>query len=344
MSDRSKRRLRNISGARPFAPGEAPLGVRPGLSVQRRRAGADAGVRLLERRGADSATRATGAERRRRLRPETVTLLRRFGVALLLATALVAPPALAASGRLVVASVGITGLDLLDEEAIADLTGIDPGESLLGIDLLATERAVEAHPFIARARARIGLPGDLRIEIRETPLLLRWQRGDETLLISGSGRLLGRIDSPLLSAHGAAVAASLPLVVDETSGPFVGVGEELSAVDLDIVTRLASLTTGDLGSSAESLTIKRDPQYGYLLQGAGEGFAWNAVFGIYSATIRPVEMLPAQVRLLRGLLATRERAIGWVILADGQAGTFTDPGVRPPPPPVPSASPSPLLP
>jgi hypothetical protein len=133
-------------------------------------------------------------------------------------------------------------------------------------------------------------------------------------------------------------------VVDETSGPFVGVGEELSAVDLDIVTRLASLTTGDLGSSAESLTIKRDPQYGYLLQGAGEGFAWNAVFGIYSATIRPVEMVPAQVRLLRGLLATRERAIGWVILADGQAGTFTDPGVRPPPPPVPSASPSPLLP
>ncbi len=55
-------------------------------------------------------------------------------------------------------------------------------------------------------------------------------------------------------------------------------------------------------------------------------------------------MLPGQVRLLRSLLAKRERGVGWVILADAQAGTFTDPGVRPPPPPSPSVSPSPLLP
>ena len=162
--------------------------------------------------------------------------------------------------------------------------------------------------------------------------------------MSGSGRILGRIDSPLLSARGVAAAANLPLVVDATTDPFVEVGEEISPADLDIVTRLASLTPADLGSSALQLTIQRDPQYGYLLQGVGEGFTWNAVFGIYSATIRPVEMLPAQVRLLRSLLAKRERDVGWVILADGQAGTFTDPGVRPPPPPSPSVSPSPLLP
>ena len=344
MSDRDKKVRRNTSGARPFAPGEAPLGVRPGLGGQRRRAGADAGVRMLERRGADSVPKTPRAERRRRLRPETSALLRRVGVVLLLAAALVAPPALAASGRLVVDAVKVTGLELLNEQAISDLAGISTGENLLGIDLLATERAIEALPFVARARARIGIPGELRIEIRETPLLLRWQRGGETLLISGSGRLLGRIDSPLLSPRGAEAAASLPLVEDATSLPFVQVGEAISAVDLDIVTRLASLTPGDLGSSAVRLTIQRDPQYGYLLQGVGEGFTWNAVFGIYSATIRPVEMLPAQVRLLRSLLATRERGIGWVILADGQAGTFTDPGVRPPPPPSPSALPSPLLP
>ncbi|MEY3472027.1 MAG: domain, FtsQ-type [Chloroflexota bacterium] len=344
MSDRDKRTRRTMSGARPFAPGEAPLGVRPGLGGQRRRAGADAGVRVLQRRGTDSAQNTPRAERRRRLRPETSALLRRIGVVLILATALVAPPALAASGRLVVDSVKITGLTLLDEQAISELAGISAGESLLGVDLHATERAVEAHPFVASARARIGIPGELRIEIREAPLLLRWQRGDETLLISGSGHLLGRVDSPLLSARGAAAAALLPLVVDETSVPFVGVGEEISAVDLDIVTRLASLTPEDVGSNAARLTIVRDSQYGYLLQGVGEGFTWNAVFGMYSATIRPVEMVPAQVRLLRSLLATREREIGWVILADGQAGTFTDPGVRPPPPPSPSASPSPALP
>ena len=273
-----------------------------------------------------------------------MVLLRRFGFVLLLAAALIAPPALAASGRLKVDEVEITGLELLNEKAVSELVGISTGDNLLGIDLLATERAIEALPLVARAQARIGIPGELRIEIRETPLLLRWQRGSETLLVSGSGRILERIGSPLLSARGAEVAASLPLVVDATTVPFVEVGEEISPVDLDIVTRLASLTPADLGSSALALTIQRDPQYGYLLQGVGEGFTWNAVFGIYSATIRPVEMLPAQVRLLRSLLAQRERDVGWVILADGQAGTFTDPGVRPPPPPSSSVSPSPLLP
>jgi cell division septal protein FtsQ len=344
MSERSKKGRRSTSGARPFAPGEAPLGVRPGLSGQRRRAGADAGVRLLERREKDSAPPRQRSDRRRRLRPESIALLRRLTVVLLVVAALVAPPALAGSGRLVVNEVKITGLGWLNEEAISDLVGISAGENLLGIDLLATERAIEDLPFVARAQVRIGITGELRIEIRETPLLLRWQRGSETLLVSGSGRILGSIDSPLLSARGIEAAAELPLIEDATTVPFVEVGEELSPIDLDIVTRLASLTPADLGSSALQLSIQRDPQYGYLLQGVGEGFTWNAVFGIYSATIRPVEMLPAQVRLLRSLLAKRERGVGWVILADGQAGTFTDPGVRPPPPPSPSVSPSPLLP
>ena len=344
MSERSKKGPRQTSGARPFAPGEAPLGVRPGLSGQRRRAGADAGVRLLERREKDSTPPQLRSDRRRRLRPESMALLRRFALVLLVVAALVAPPVLAASGRLIVDKVKITGLELLDQVAVLELVGINTGENILAIDLLATERAIEALPFVAAARVRIGIPGEVRIEIRETSLLLRWQRGSEVLLVSGSGQILGRIDSPLLSARGAEAADSLPLVVDSTTVPFVEVGEDISPIDLDIVTRLASLTPADLGSSALQLKIQRDAQYGYLLQGVGDGFSWNAVFGIYSATIRPVELIPAQVRLLRSLLAKRERGVGWVILADGQAGTFTDPGVRPPPPPSPSISPSPLLP
>ncbi|MFM8915907.1 MAG: hypothetical protein ACKOFY_06635 [Candidatus Limnocylindrus sp.] len=54
-------------------------------------------------------------------------------------------------------------------------------------------------------------------------------------------------------------------------------------------------------------------------------------------------MIPGQVRLLRSLLAGRETRIGWVILADDQAGTYTAKGVRPPPPaatPAPSESPA----
>lgn len=344
MSDRARNKRRMGNGARPFAPGEAPLGVRPGLSGQRRRAGADAGVRLLPRSGSGADAPRRPADRRRRLRPESLVLLRRFGFVLLLVATLVAPPALAASGRLVVSDVKVTGVDVLSEQAILDLVDIGRGESILGVDLHATTRAIEAVPFVARAQVRIGILGELRIEVRETPLMMRWRRGEATLLLSGSGRNLGRVDSPYLSERGVEAAALLPLVEDGSSDAFVEVGEEIPPLDLDIVTRLASLTAEDLGSDALELTIQRDPQYGYLIQGVGDGFTWNAVFGRYSATIRPVELIPSQVRLLRSLLATRERSVGWVILADGQAGTFTDPGVRPPPPPSPTSSPESLLP
>lgn len=318
--------------------------MRPGLGGQRRRAGADAGVRLLQ--GSDRGSTETRArvKRRRSVRPETMVLLRRIGVILLIGAAFVAPPALAASGRLVVDEVRITGLELLNANSISDLTGIKEGDSLLGIDLHATERLIESQPFIERAKVSIAIPGELRVEIRETPLLLRWRRGASTVLLSGTGKVLGPVDSPLLSVLGAGRAASVPLVEDQSTLLFPSIGEEISALDLDIVTRLASLAPSDLGSDVDRITIQRDPQYGYVLRGEGSGFSWNAVFGIYSATIRPVEMLPAQVRLLRSLLRDREREIGWVILADGQAGTFTDPGVRPPPPPPPSESPVPLAP
>jgi hypothetical protein len=78
------------------------------------------------------------------------------------------------------------------------------------------------------------------------------------------------------------------------------------------------------------------------VQATGPSIEWNAVFGIYSATIRPTSMIPGQVRLLRSLLAGRETRLGWVILADDQAGTYTAKGVRPPSPSMsPSPSPSP---
>jgi hypothetical protein len=111
---------------------------------------------------------------------------------------------------------------------------------------------------------------------------------------------------------------------------------------LDVATRLASLTPEDLGTGATTLTLRLLSEFGFVLEATGPSIEWHAVFGIYSATIRPTSMIPGQVRLLRSLLAGRETRIGWVILADDQAGTYTAKGVRPPPPSVsPSPSPAP---
>ena len=355
MSDRDRTLRKGVpqrgSGARPFQPGEAPLGVRPGLGGQRRRAGVESTTRTpLSNRGAPKrGTTVVPAEgqrtRARRLRPESVRRLKRLLAAVLLLAALIAPPALAAGGSLKISSVRIVGLQLLDEGAIRTASGVTIGDRLLSADPHNIESALAGLAFIASSRVRIGLPGEIRIEIREEMPLMRWKYDGTTYLVSGSGELLGPTTSPLLSAAGRVALEQLPLISDLRAQTALDSGGAISSLDVDIATRLASLTVSDLGSAATQLTIQIDPEYGFVVQGNGVGISWNAVFGIYSATIRPPEMLPGQVRLLRSLLADRERKVGWIILADGQAGTFTAPGVRPPPPPemspLPSTSPAP---
>lgn len=275
-----------------------------------------------------------------RLRAETVRGLRRLATFVVLIVALLAPPALASSGTFTIASLRIVGLHLLDDAAVRSASGVVLGEGLLTSDPHRIEQFLDEIPFVASSRVRIGLPGEIRAEILEETPLLRWSSGGVTYLMSGSGELLGPATSPLLSTAGRAAVEQLPLLNDLRTAPPLLPGDVITSLDVDIATRLASLTFADLGSAATRLSLVIDPQYGFVLQGEGEGFAWNAVFGIYSATIRPPEMLPGQVRLLRSLLAGRERKIGWVILADGQAGTFTEPGVRPPAPPGATAEPS----
>ena len=141
----------------------------------------------------------------------------------------------------------------------------------------------------------------------------------------------------------AALAAAPLLYDDRVPSPLPTAGQ-LTATELDVVTRIASLTPEDLGTAATTLTLRLLSDFGFVIGAAGPAIEWNAVFGIYSATIRPTSMIPGQVRLLRSLLAGRETGIGWVILADDQAGTYTVKGVRPPPPavePSPSLSPAP---
>ena len=357
MSERDRTSRKGVpqrgSGARPFQPGEAPLGVRPGLGGQRRRAGVESVARTPIKsggglkRGATAGVTDNQRARRRKLRPESVRQLKRLLATLLFIAALVAPPAIAAGGSLVTSSLNIVGLQLLDEVAVRAASGVTLGDRLLSVDPRNIERSLTELPFIASSRVRIGLPGEIRIEIREVVPLMRWSSGGATYLVSGSGALLGPTTSPLLSATGRATLDQLPLITDLRGEVALLPDGAISPLDVDIATRLASLTLSDLGSAATQLSIDVDPQYGFVMHGKGVGIAWNAVFGIYSATIRPAEMLPGQVRLLRSLLAEHERKVGWIILADGQAGTFTAPGVRPPAPPQvsppPSTSPAPSL-
>ena len=342
MSDRkpagSGRGQHRGAGARPFGPGEAPLGVRPGLGGSRRRAGVSPVGGSLNRRSGEEPGASSG--RSARLTPGAATQLRRLALGALLLASFLLPPVAARASLTTVGQVSVIGTTLLDPEAVIAAANIPIGSSLLGVNLREAEEAVAALPLVAAVRVSAGLPDGIQIRVREKSLLLRWQIGDRIYAVSESGELLGETASLNLAPSAAAALAAAPLLYDDrTTSPLPTVGQ-LTATELDVITRLASLTPEDLGTAATTLTLRLLSDFGFVVEATGPSIEWSAVFGIYSATIRPTSMIPGQVRLLRSLLAGRETRIGWVILADDQAGTYTAKGVRPPSPSV-SPNPSP---
>jgi hypothetical protein len=261
-----------------------------------------------------------------------------------LVAAFLLPPVAARANLTTVGHISVVGTLLLDPDAVVAAANIPVGSSLLAVNLRAAEEAVAALPLVASVRVSAGLPDGIQIRVREKSLLLRWQIGDLVYAVTESGELLGDTTRLNLAPTAAAALAAAPLLYDDREGsPLLAVGQ-LTATELDVATRLASLTSEDLGTGATALTLRLLSDFGFVVQATGPSIEWNAVFGIYSATIRPTSMIPGQVRLLRSLLAGRETRIGWVILADDQAGTYTAKGVRPPSPsvsPSPSSSPSP---
>ena len=346
MSDRkpagSGRGQHRGAGARPFAPGEAPPGVRPGLGGSRRRAGVTPAGGSAKRRTGEEPGTTSG--RGPRLTPGTASQLRRLALGALLLASFLLPPVAARASLTTVNQISVVGTQLLDPDAVIATANIPIGSSLLGVNLRAAEEAVAALPLVASVRVSAGLPDGIQIRVREKSLLLRWQIGDRVYAVSESGELLGEAATLDLAPSAAAALAAAPLLFDDrTSSPLPTVGQ-LTATELDVATRLASLTPEDLGTAATTLTLRLLSDFGFVVEATGPSIEWNAIFGIYSATIRPTNMIPGQVRLLRSLLAGRESRIGWVILADDQAGTYTAKGVRPPPPavePSPGLSPAP---
>ena len=327
------------AGARPFAPGEAPPGVRPGLGGSRRRAGVTpigAGRSHRSEPGAGPST-----IRRQGLPARTAARLRRVALVGALLVALLLPPIAARAGLATVGSISVIGTTLLDPAAVITAANIPVGSSLLAADLRAAEAAVAALPMVESVRVSAGLPDRVQIKVRERPLLLRWQIGAVIYAIDAAGNLLGNVADLDLAPSASLQVEAAPLVLDDrTPSPVRGTGA-LTPTELDVATRLASLLPADLATAATTLRIRLLGDFGFVLEGDGPTVEWTAVFGIYSASIRPTSMIPGQVRLLRSLLAGREEHIGWVILADDQAGTYTARGVRPPAPPT-EPDPSPL--
>jgi cell division protein FtsQ len=229
-----------------------------------------------------------------------------------------------------VAGVGVTTAAAVD--AVLALGSPAPNAFTLATDGL--RNGLEAIPSVAQADIHVTLPGTLQVRIVERTPILAWRAGAALLLVDRDGRVIADAGAADATPTAKAMAAGLPTVEDTraaivpTSGdaspvqPLPAVGGQLGPIELDVATRLLSLRPTDLGSSAAGLRVRLDDADGWTIRPVTER-PWTAVFGFYSPTLRPADLIADQSRLLRSLLAGREAQLLRIILADGIHGTYT---------------------
>jgi cell division protein FtsQ len=160
-------------------------------------------------------TRTRLRPRRRGLAVRLFFMLQMVAVALLGAFgAWTAYQRVAASERLKVGRVLVSGSHFLSEGEVRELLGPAVGENILALDIEALKTRLRASPWVADATVSRTLPDTLRIEVRErVPLALA--ELDRLYLMDGNGDLID-IYGPKTGAFDLPIVRGL-LGVDEAS-------------------------------------------------------------------------------------------------------------------------------
>jgi len=213
------------------------------------------------------------------------------------------------------AKVDLPALRWTDPAVIRTTLSLDEGTNVFRIDPGPLERAIEALPAVADADIRVALPeASVVVTIEEREAVLAWKAGDGRLLVDRAGVLFATLPEDATLPFGVAVVQDRRVGSERLT-----VGDRIDAVDLDVATRLASLSPADVGSAASRLSVRVTQGDGFVVL-VDRG--WSAVFGFYSPATRPADMIPGQVRLLRSLLAGREDDLERIILASETDGTY----------------------
>jgi cell division protein FtsQ len=86
------------------------------------------------------------------------------------------------------ADVTVEGRDYVSREAILAALNVQAGDSLLGIDLQAARRRLEAIDWVASATVERRMPDTLYVTLKERRAVAIWQNGSEYTLIDRNGR------------------------------------------------------------------------------------------------------------------------------------------------------------
>jgi len=216
---------------------------------------------------------------------------------------------------------GLTRTDLpslrwTDQAAVAAKLDVSPGSNVFRLDTAPLEAAIRTLPGVADAAVSVSLPdARLVVRINERVPVLAWQVGARRFIADASGAIFAIVDADVDLPTGVAVVDDRRQDADAA----LWIGAHLDSVDLDVATRLGSLTPADVGSAAPQLRVVVTDADGFELVAPG---GWLAVFGFYSPSTRSTDMVPGQVRLLRSLLDGREDSVRRVVLASDTDGTY----------------------
>lgn len=86
------------------------------------------------------------------------------------------------------ADVTVEGRDYVERSAILAALNVSRGDSLLGIDLQASRRRLEAIDWVEWATVERRLPDTLYVTLKERRAVAIWQNGNEYTLIDKNGR------------------------------------------------------------------------------------------------------------------------------------------------------------
>jgi hypothetical protein len=235
----------------------------------------------------------------------------------------------AAEFRLDPLHVEISGLVHTNADDARHTMGLDDGRrpNLFRLRTMDMERALAALPAVARADVSAVLPDRLVVQVTERQPVYVLRTGGHELLVDAAGVVVN--DAQAVPGS----AAGLPQVTDEraSSGPVPQIGQAVDSVDLGAVLQLAALTPPLIGSGAAGLSLTVDGDEGFVL--TAEPDSWRAVFGFYTASLRPVDIIPRQVQCLRSLLAGGEDSLRVIYLqpVGDRCGTFEARGTPSPP-------------
>jgi cell division septal protein FtsQ len=199
-------------------------------------------------------------------------------------------------------------------ERLAEVLGAADGRSVLAVDTASLAERLERIPSVARAAVTTSITGRVSASVEERQVAFTWE--------TASARFLGAADGTVFAALPRDAdlppeLADLPRVSDARfAARLISVGDRIGDGVLDAAMRLAAVDPAALGSSASTLDVRVDDEYGFRLVAAEPG--WEVAMGVYGVDPRETASdaaarMERQVTAVRTLFARESEAeIGWV--------------------------------